>query len=425
MEWPVPKESKIWLRGVSTLPSRPYPHKGLIVKPAGLRALVVDGEDIKVPRQPSSIIGCLCRHYYPGLVPIGDGEEEPAWSWEHWKRAPDTKDKWGRVYGSAAERVVNDFWDFFTCAEGMKDEANEVVEAIAKKIVQDMPYEARVDAVVKYFAQERKMLLKKSLARRVHLTHSMYMKQIISKWIDPEWRAQHRMASERRALMGGPNRERGEGQEKLNTFTGLCLSRKSKKPEGGWVNPGAGLRIDAYSGKFKEHNGPDSDPASQDIDATISLQSGDGKKGGRLYVGDGAIRKKDIPKLSHLRATTSSSGPAIERHPQPGLHMLHQLEASAKLREEQAMKMQQALFQQQEFMVKQQAILQETFAQLKNNMQGSTLPVLPPLPTLPNFNFFSQSGQGSNNCVVGGSSPGQASPVTPTTVHVTSTSPQQ
>ena len=51
------------------------------------------------------------------------------------------------------------------------------------------------------------------------------------------------------------------------------------------------------------------------------------------------------------------------------------------------MKMQQALFQQQEFMVKQQAILQETFAQLRNNMQGSTLPVLPPLPTLPNFNF--------------------------------------
>ncbi|XBI98674.1 hypothetical protein VPH35_018882 [Triticum aestivum] len=337
----------------------------------------------------------------------------------------------------------------------MKDEANEVVEAIAKKIVQDMPYEARVDAVVKYFTHERKMLLKKSLARRVHLTRSMYMKavpswcnnnvpcyqQIISKWIDPEWRVQHQMASERRALMSGPvhlqgnlnlhayvqkkNRERGEGQEKLNTFTGLCLSRKSKKPEGGWVNPDAGLRIDAYSGKFKEHNGPDSYPASQDVDATISLRSGEGKKGGRLYVGDGAIHKKDIPKLSHLRATTSSSGPAIERRPQPGLHMLHQLEANAMLREEEAMKMQQALFQQQEFMVKQQAILQETFAQLINNMQGSILPVLPPLPTLPNFNFFSQSGQGSNNCVVGGSSPGQASPVTPTTVHVASTSPQQ
>ena len=42
----------------------------------------------------------------------------------------------------------------------MKDEANEVVEAIAKKIVQDMHYEGRVDAVVKYFAHERNMLSK-------------------------------------------------------------------------------------------------------------------------------------------------------------------------------------------------------------------------------------------------------------------------
>ncbi|XP_037433638.1 uncharacterized protein LOC119300850 [Triticum dicoccoides] len=236
------------------------------------------------------------------------------------------------------------------------------------------------------------------------------------------------MALERRALMGGPihlqgnlnlhayvqkkNKERCQGQEKLNTFTGLCLSCQSKKPEGGWVIPGVGLRIDAYSGKFKEHNGPDSDPASQDIDTTISLQSGDGKKGGRLYVGDGAICKKDIPKLSHLRATTSSSGPSIEHRPQPGLHMLHQLEANARLREEQAMKMQQAMFQQQEFMVKQQAILQETFAQLRNNMQGSTLPVLPPLPTLPNFNFVDLHLA-------------KQVQLTPTTVHVASTSPQQ
>uniref|UniRef100_A0A453CV99 Uncharacterized protein n=1 Tax=Aegilops tauschii subsp. strangulata TaxID=200361 RepID=A0A453CV99_AEGTS len=151
----------------------------------------------------------------------------------------------------------------FTCAEGMKDEANEVVEAIAKKIVQDMPYEARVDAVVKYFAHERKMLLKKSLARRVHLTRSMYMKavpswcnnnvpcyqQIISKWIDPEWRAQHRMALERRALMGGPvhlqgnlnlhayvqkkNRERGEGQEKLNTFRDYVSPASQRNWKGG------------------------------------------------------------------------------------------------------------------------------------------------------------------------------------------------
>ncbi|KAE8796249.1 hypothetical protein D1007_28761 [Hordeum vulgare] len=455
MEWPVPKETKIWLRGVSTLPSRPYPHKGIIVKPVGEKAFMVIPETTILPRQPSTIIGCLCRHHYPGLVSIGDGEEEPAWSWEHWKRAPDTKDKWGREYRNAAERVVNDFWDFFTCVEGMEDEANDIVEEIAKKVVQDMPYHARVNSVVKYFAYERKMLLPKALARRVHLTRSMYMKavppwcnnkipcyqQIISRWINPEWRATHTAASERRALMGGPvhlqgnlnlhayvqkkNRERGEGEELLNTFTGLCLSRKSKKPEGGWVNPGAGFRINAYSGKFKECNGPDSDPASQDIDVMVSLKSGEGKKRGRLYVGDGSIRKKNIPKLAHLRATTSSSGPAIERRPQPGMDMLHQFhvrleeesrlrqeaQANALLQQEQAMKMQQTLIQQQEFMAKQQAALQETFARFSNIMQCSTLPDLPPVPPLPTFSL---SGEHFNDFVVAGSTPTQASPMTRT-----------
>ena len=232
----------------------------------------------------------------------------------------------------------------------------------------------------------------------------------------------------------------------------------------GWVNPGAGLRIDAYSGKFKECNGPDSDRASHDIDVTVSLKSGQGKKRGRLYVGDGSIRK-DIPKLADLRATTSSSGPAIERRPEPGLHMMHQFharleeesrlrqeetrlrleaQANALLQQEQAMKMQQALFQQQEFMVKQQAALQETFARFSANMQGSTLPDLPPVPPLPTFSFASlqlfnhashhltvsclkcpRSGEGSNNFVVGGSTPAQASPVTPTAAHGASTSTPQ
>ena len=61
----------------------------------------------------------------------------------------------------------------------MEDEGNEVVEEIAKKIVSDLHYEARVDAVVKYFANEHKMLLPKPVAQRVPLTHSMYLKVII------------------------------------------------------------------------------------------------------------------------------------------------------------------------------------------------------------------------------------------------------
>ncbi|XBJ20294.1 hypothetical protein VPH35_011147 [Triticum aestivum] len=119
-------------------------------------------------------------------------------------------------------------------------------------------------------------------------------------------------------------------------------------------------------------------------------------------------------------------------------------QANALLQQEQAMKMQQALFQQQEFMVKQQAALQETFARFSTNMQGSTLPDLPPVPPLPTFSFVSlqlfnhashhltvsclkcpRSGEGSNNFVVGGSAPAQASPVTPTGAHGASTSTPQ
>ena len=64
-------------------------------------------------------------------------------------------------------------------------------------------------------------------------------------------------------------------------------------------------------------------------------------------------------------------------------------QANALLKQDQAMKMQQPLFQQQQFMAAQQAALQEAFAQFRANMQGSTLSDLPPLPPLPTFNFVS------------------------------------
>ncbi|KAI5022325.1 hypothetical protein ZWY2020_059055 [Hordeum vulgare] len=68
--------------------------------------------------------------------------------------------------------------DFFTYLPVMEDEGNEVVEEIAKKIVFNMDYEAHVDVVVKYFANKRKMLIPISVAWRVHLTCSMYLKEV-------------------------------------------------------------------------------------------------------------------------------------------------------------------------------------------------------------------------------------------------------
>ncbi|KAE8770224.1 hypothetical protein D1007_58095 [Hordeum vulgare] len=251
--------------------------------------------------------------------------------------------------------------DFFTCVEGMEDEASDVVEEIAKKIVQDMPSEARVNSVVKYFAHERKMLLPRPLARRVHLTCSMYMKavppwcnnkipcyqQIISRWINPEWRATHRAASERRALMGG------------------------------LVDLQGNLNLHAYVQKKNRE--------------------------------EVRVKSCSIPSRDYVSPARQEEESRLR---QEETRLRLEAQANAPLQQEQAMKMQQALIQQQEFTAKQQAALQEMFARFSNNMQSSILPDLPPIPPLLTFSFCPQSGEGTNNNVVGGCTPSQASSTT-------------
>ena len=65
---------------------------------------------MRLPRSPSGIIGGLCRLNYPGLITLPNGIIEPAWSWDHYKLAPDFLDMCQRVYDNRAMRVVNDFW---------------------------------------------------------------------------------------------------------------------------------------------------------------------------------------------------------------------------------------------------------------------------------------------------------------------------
>ena len=50
------------------------------------------GGERRLPQSPSGIIGGLCRLNYPGLVTLPNGIIEPAWSWDHYKLAPDFLD---------------------------------------------------------------------------------------------------------------------------------------------------------------------------------------------------------------------------------------------------------------------------------------------------------------------------------------------
>ena len=51
--------------------------------------------------------------------------------------------------------------DFYRCQEGFEAKAKSVSEQAAKKLVKDMHYEARVQAIIDYYCQYRGMKVKK------------------------------------------------------------------------------------------------------------------------------------------------------------------------------------------------------------------------------------------------------------------------
>jgi hypothetical protein len=56
------------------------------------------------PRTPANILGCLCRKHFPGLVDLGDGRREPAWTWARYALGSDDEQ------ANKQQRVLADFW---------------------------------------------------------------------------------------------------------------------------------------------------------------------------------------------------------------------------------------------------------------------------------------------------------------------------
>lgn len=65
--------------------------------------------------------------------------------------------------------------DFFRCQEGYEAKAAQVAHKACYKLVKDIHYEARVQAVVTYYALVRKERITKKDARNVFLTKEEYM----------------------------------------------------------------------------------------------------------------------------------------------------------------------------------------------------------------------------------------------------------
>lgn len=55
-------------------------------------------------RAPPTILGTLCRKYFPGLVELASGAREPATTWDRYALGEDD------TYRNPQERILAEFW---------------------------------------------------------------------------------------------------------------------------------------------------------------------------------------------------------------------------------------------------------------------------------------------------------------------------
>jgi hypothetical protein len=66
-------------------------------------------------------------------------------------------------------------YDFFRCDEGYDERASRVAHKACYKLMKDMHYEARVQAVIQYHAIFEKRKVDKEAARNMTLTKEQYL----------------------------------------------------------------------------------------------------------------------------------------------------------------------------------------------------------------------------------------------------------
>jgi hypothetical protein len=66
--------------------------------------------------------------------------------------------------------------EHYRCEDGYEQEAERVLENACKKLVHDMHYEVRIQAVVNYYHEHESTKLVKADARKKTLTKEQYMK---------------------------------------------------------------------------------------------------------------------------------------------------------------------------------------------------------------------------------------------------------
>jgi hypothetical protein len=69
-------------------------------------------------------------------------------------------------------------------------------------------------------------------------------------------------------------------------------------PPEAYTNTSVHTRLTDYTKAARSVHGPNFDPATQDLDGSLLMRVGGGKKHGRYWLGDGVIDASSTPSLS-------------------------------------------------------------------------------------------------------------------------------
>jgi len=238
--------------------------------------------------------------------------------------------------------------DFYRCQEGYEAKVDAVATRCCKKLVVDMHYEARIQAIVTYHGAILGQRVSKRDARLMMLTRDQYLQmiphwcaahakcwaQMVDKWCSEEWKQTHNACRDRRLMMPGVPHHQGSrslsgyaqswsashGGQPCTIFKAYAMAHKGKaasavnyRPEDGpeaYSNPSVHNRLTEYTSMARDVHGPDYDPTTEDLDGEVVMRAGGGKKHGRYWIADGAIDSAATPP-----PPLTESGQQHEREP--------------------------------------------------------------------------------------------------------------
>uniref|UniRef100_A0ACD6AAM8 Uncharacterized protein n=1 Tax=Avena sativa TaxID=4498 RepID=A0ACD6AAM8_AVESA len=332
------------------------------------------------------------------------GHKEVAWSWRHYRYADDPEGTSEFSLPNLQARLMSDFWTYFTMDPDVRQrDCVLVASRCASRQIRDMHYEARVACVRNWYAEKRKIRMTKAKAREIFMEPWQYLqcppqyvgqaspevfRAMVRYWTSTGFKKKHDLGVLKRAALKGGTHTQG------NVTLACCIQKKKRetgvepslfdvwtdkrmvtdKEDGTkkWVSSCAEIRDKGYRDKYAEVNGKDVDPLTAPFDPEVAMLAGQGKKHGRLWIGDGSVDPLIVPSMRQVRRGRTSDMPQVETRPTVTSTAIDQIraevaaerrqreeaEANSRRMEEQIRQQKEMLTQQQQQMAKNEKMME-------------------------------------------------------------------